>query len=549
MSAVPGADRAGLRFRLVWPLRALALATGVVTWWRFRFEMNPDGVHYLEIGDGVVRGEWSRLVNSYWSPLYPFLVGVVRRAMAPSLEVEAPIAHAVQLVAWVLGWIAVERLVIACAGVAGSDERGRDRLLLFGGSAYIWYGSEHLARIVTPDLLLTGLVLLATREAVLLVRGARGSALGLGVLLGLAYLAKAVVFPVAAAALGTAILAGAGRGAGFRPLLAAGAGFSALALPWVAVLSLRYGRLTTGDAGRLNYGWYVNEWHGPDAEGPRVITRAAGTAEPPSRFGVARHPVPVVFDEPRVLFAGEGPVSAFPWDSDPAYWEAGLKTRFEPGPELRRIRAELPVLRDALLPGFGAVVAVLLAAALPGAARRAGPALWVAFPMLAGAGLYALVHVEGRLVMPFLLPLAILLLAFGTASLSGRAVPALVSGTLLLFVGPTLHRHVFTAPREDPWELRQRELVAAGLKAGARLAVANPPAAPYEYRRAGLSIHADIRSTPEAYCALPEDRRVSLEDRLRKLGLDAIVLDGSTPAACTGFRRSGPYLVRSLWPA
>jgi len=541
----------GLRFRLAWSLRALALVTGVVTWWRFRFDMNPDGVHYLEMGDGVVRGDWGRLVNSYWSPLFPLAVGLVRRVLAPALEVEAPAAHAVQLLAWVLGWIAVERLVHACAGVAGvADERGREDLLVLGGGCYLWYGTAHLAGIVTPDLLLSGLLLLATREAVLLVWGSRGSAFGFGVLLALAYLAKAIVFPVAGAVLAVALLAGAWRGPGFRLLLTAGAGFAVVSLPWIAVLSLHYGRFTTGDAGRLNYGWYVNEWHGPGAEGPRVITRAAGTSTP-SRFGAVRRPIPVVLEEPRILFAGGGPVSAFPWDSDPAYWEDGLKTRLEPTAQLRRIRAELPVLHDALLSGFGAAVVLLVLVAFPGAARRAGQTrlIWFALSPLAAIGLYVLVHLEARLAVPFWLPLAILLLVLGHESSAKRAIPVAASVVLLLFVVPTLHRHVFTAPREDPWGLRERELVAAGLKAGARLAVANPSAAPYEYRRAGLSIHADIRSTPEVYCSLSEDRRVSLEGRLRMLGLDAIVLEGSTPAACTGFRRSGHYLVKALGPA
>ena len=47
--------------------------------------------------------------------------------------------------------------------------------------------------------------------------------------------------------------------------------FICLAGPWIALLSHTTGRFTTGDAGRLNYAWYVNgifgggqHWQGED---------------------------------------------------------------------------------------------------------------------------------------------------------------------------------------------------------------------------------------------------------------------------------------------
>jgi hypothetical protein len=81
------------------------------------------------------------------------------------------------------------------------------------------------------------------------------------------------------------------------------------------------------------------------------------------------------------------------------------------------------------------------------------------------------------------------------------------------------------------------------------VAVVNAPISPYVYRRARASILADIRTTPVAYCSLPAERQAELEQRLRGLGLEAIVLEGATPQACTGFRRSGRFLVRTLGPA
>ena len=43
-----------------------------------RFSVGPDGISYLDLSDAVVSGRWSTLINLYWSPLYPVLVGVGR---------------------------------------------------------------------------------------------------------------------------------------------------------------------------------------------------------------------------------------------------------------------------------------------------------------------------------------------------------------------------------------------------------------------------------------------------------------------------------------
>ena len=43
-----------------------------------RNSMNPDGISYLEVGRAGISG-WHGFVNSYWSPLYPFLLSLVLR--------------------------------------------------------------------------------------------------------------------------------------------------------------------------------------------------------------------------------------------------------------------------------------------------------------------------------------------------------------------------------------------------------------------------------------------------------------------------------------
>src|SRR5258708_5884113 len=64
--------------------RALPAAAGVVALlgllqaWDFRFEMNPDGISYLDMAEAFLRDGYSGLVNGYWSPLYPRSADIAR---------------------------------------------------------------------------------------------------------------------------------------------------------------------------------------------------------------------------------------------------------------------------------------------------------------------------------------------------------------------------------------------------------------------------------------------------------------------------------------
>ena len=68
---------------------------GLVQAWVSRFEMNPDGISYLDIGDKVWSGDWPALVNGYWSPIYGFFLGLALKVLKPSSYWEFPAVHLV----------------------------------------------------------------------------------------------------------------------------------------------------------------------------------------------------------------------------------------------------------------------------------------------------------------------------------------------------------------------------------------------------------------------------------------------------------------------
>src|SRR5258708_8411887 len=66
--------------------------------WVYRFLVPVDSISYLDMSDGVLRGgDWHRLINGVWSPLYPFLIGLARRVIPLSAANEIAGAHVLNI--------------------------------------------------------------------------------------------------------------------------------------------------------------------------------------------------------------------------------------------------------------------------------------------------------------------------------------------------------------------------------------------------------------------------------------------------------------------
>src|SRR6266481_598741 len=66
--------------------------------WVYRFKVTPDSISYLDMSDGVLpSGDWHRLINGVWSPLYPLLIGLARRVFPVSAANEITAAHVLNL--------------------------------------------------------------------------------------------------------------------------------------------------------------------------------------------------------------------------------------------------------------------------------------------------------------------------------------------------------------------------------------------------------------------------------------------------------------------
>jgi hypothetical protein len=414
------------------PVGIAAGVAGVVLGARRRF-IDVDGISYLDVADAYLRAGWADGANAYWSPLYPLLLAGARSLFDPGREGELALVQTVNA--------GIFLLALGCF-IAFWQELGRYRSRASlressgaGFGPWVWWGMGYVLffwsafRLITvwgttPDLLVLAAVLAS--GALLLRMTARPAtwqpAIGLGAVLGLGYLAKAVMFPLAFVfivaawgALGRTRQAGARAAVTFLV-------FAAVASPFVATLSIQKGRFTFGDSGRLNYARFVNGV--PDIHWQGGI---AGSGTP-------RHPTRQLASNP-AIYEFDGPVGGtYPVWYDPTYWYEGVETQWNSRQQISalvrtgRTYTELILLRQG-----AALAAVLLLFVAMGRRRRWGlPALgslWILWaPALAGMAVYALVYVEGRYVAPFLI------LAWG-ALLAAVRLPTRPPGPRLLTGG------------------------------------------------------------------------------------------------------------------
>jgi hypothetical protein len=393
------------RLRVFFWLIALTLG-GFHAWAAMiSYSMNPDGVVYLDIGDTYLRGDWSSAVNAYWSPLYSWILGLSMHVLHPPMRWEFPTAHIINFFIYVFTlicfesvWLRLMRWHRANSSAGASATLPEWAWLALGYSLFI-YSSLNLIKIwsVTPDMLVAAFVFLA---AGLMVRIRTGLATwhtfaALGVVLGLGYLAKTAMFPLAFIFLAVSVFAVGNLRRASRVVPITFAFFLLIAGPYVAVLSSAKGRLTFGDTGKLMYAWHVNGVPHPHWQGEVL---GAGTPEHSSRKIFELPPI-YEFSRP---FGGTYPVSY-----DPSYWYEGVMPHFE-------LRGQINVLLSSLQYYFdlffrqqgGLIVCVLILYFWMRKPRSTNiqnilQEFGLAIVALLAFGMFALVHVQPRYIGAF----------------------------------------------------------------------------------------------------------------------------------------------------
>lgn len=248
-------------------------------------KINPDGIAYARIAGYYAHGQWALAVTGYWGVLLswiavPFLV----LSGNPVLAIRIAVGISALVFLWGgIGLLRAFRLPPMALALGAWT---------LAAAAAVWSTS-----FITPDLLAMGLL---TRGTGLLIGRGRDGAPGpfpAGIVLGVGYLGKAVVLPVAVLVIPTvqvcAWLFGVERlPSVLRRVALAYAGLALVALPWIATLSLHYSHPTFSTSGTINHTIVgppdVDRFHPTFRELRAPDPGRITSWEEPSRLGYAR---------------------------------------------------------------------------------------------------------------------------------------------------------------------------------------------------------------------------------------------------------------------
>lgn len=296
--------------------------------------MNADGIAYLDIGDAYMRGDWQNAINPVWSPLYSWILGLVMSVIRPPMAWEFAVVHLVNLGLFLFSFLCFEYFwrQLGHYRQSATDAHRRSlpdwAWLTLGYALFIWVTLSLIAIwAVTPDMLMAGLVLLAAGLVARFRTGHLGwsSFLLLGLVLGLAYLAKAIMFPLGFVFLAVA-WATPGELRRTTPRAAAAlVVFLLVCLPYILVISRSHGSLTFGEAGTITYLRHVLGITDPHWRGDGKV------------FGNLSHPSRQLLSYPPVYEFAEPIGGTYPISYNPAYWYEGVTIPFDPGRQFQAL--------------------------------------------------------------------------------------------------------------------------------------------------------------------------------------------------------------------
>jgi hypothetical protein len=386
--------------------RSLALLlAGLHTWAAATsYSMNADGISYLDIGDAYMRGDWATAVNPVWSPLYSWILGPVMALFKPSMRWEFPLVHIVNFAIYSFALICFEFFWRQLRHYQQQKTAAHYQLTFpdwawwaLGYCLFIWT-SLALIEIwaVTPDMLMAALVYVA---AALLIRLRLGythwhTFILLGTILGLGYLAKAIMFPLAFVFLGISLFSPGNHRYTLPRVLVALLAFLIVTMPYISLISQAAGELTFGQAGTITYVRYVNGVSYPHWQGE------------PAGNGTPLHPSRQIFAHPPVFEFGTPIGGTYPISLNPVYWYEGVVAHFDAAQQMRLLLASLLFYFDLFFHQLG----ILLLGVLTLYLLRQNwnfsladiiPKWGLAIVAVAAFVLYGLVLVEGRYIAVF----------------------------------------------------------------------------------------------------------------------------------------------------
>lgn len=466
-----------------------AVAAGALDAWFYRqWNLNPDGVSYVDVARAFLTQGPPGLVSGYWSPLFPALIGGFFALIKPDMEWVFPVVRLAGFVVYLACVFSFDRLVrIALDAGTAREPRPDWTLPVILGSAWALFfmlvTEASGLHLVTPDIGVAAIVFFVAGELIALTRApwTPGRWGRLGVVLGAGYWWKAILFPVGGIALIMAAIISLRRREGARGPAVCATAFAALALVLVVPVSRHVGRVTFGETGRLNQLWYVNNT-------PMVTSLCMSTGGRLTEPWAAQVALPPrLLDKPLTcLLHDAAPTATLPLWYDASVYYAGTRGYFSARETLVSVRNDLEYVRLAFvewspLAGMALLAALFAALATRAFSRESWPVLFFGAAPIAA---YLIVYVELRHIVPFILLIALVMLdrlARSPSTIARAGLCIVAAGALL-----DTARRVATQQRaeaailvhelrglprpEQPMLLASRALAAKGFVPGDRVA-------------------------------------------------------------------------------
>lgn len=387
----------------------LAIVLGFVhVWADHHYLTNSDAMSYLDVADAYLRKDWQSAINAYWSPLYAWLIALALFLVKPSPYWKFSVLHLVNFVIYLFALGCFGYLIRELVRLNRSlkDELLANGLVTLPGWALVAIGYplfiwSSLYLIVvheeSPDLLVAAFIYLACGIVLRIRRqSSKVSFLMLGIVLGLGYLAKSIMLPMALILLAASTFSIGKWRRALALVAVALIAFILIAGPFVFAISRAKGRLTFGESGKLNYLWAINRiplphWQGdePGHGKPLRTTRK-------------------LLDVPPVYEFDDDVGGTYPLWYDPTYWYEGSVTKFDFKQQVRVFGTAFRDYYD-LLHKWGLQYGLLVGLLSLYLVGRRGRLLLEDFsshwsliiPALAGIAVYSLVNVQGRYVASF----------------------------------------------------------------------------------------------------------------------------------------------------
>ena len=369
----------------VWIAQALAA----------REPLDANAVSYLNMADSYLGGTWHGLINGYWSPAYPFLLSLVQKLFRPSPFHHSLAVHLFAVFCLVAALVSFEYFLSVFSAyrkqvsAEPSENDGEvisgDAVWLMGYSLFFWTTTFLTPPYLEqPDILVFILYLLACAQCMRLsYRQEWWRYALLGLVLGLGYLAKAVMFPLGFV-FALALLLQKFQWRAFPRLVLSTAVFVAVSFPLCLALTQSKGRLTFGDAGTVNYRHIMGfeDEHLPLTIIPRPVA------------------APHVQEYSEILQLGTYP----PW-ADPSYNFKGAPFQFNFRRQVNRTHVVLRDYFNVYVEKLGVLDCGLLVLIFWDGARLFAKRVWrhvvLWLPAVAGLAFYGTMRVEHRFLAGF----------------------------------------------------------------------------------------------------------------------------------------------------